>query len=609
MLAGLRANTKIVLWIVVVGFIGCIFAGWGRGIQTSRRGPERGIIGRVDGVNIAYREFNEEFVGRLRAYAERTGSEISETTRDAIREETWNVMVTNVLIDNEIERLGIDVSSDHVFEVLWNNPPQAVAQSPTFQDENGEFSFDLYHREIQLHPERWEGVADMYHQSIQRQLLQQEVQAGAFVSDNELWDEFVAESEKVRVSYVDIDPRRIDGAPLMPTEDETREYFAAHRAEYEEPEAIVLNYVTFPREASPDDELDVSRRAEELAAVARDGEDFAELAKSYSDGPSGPEGGDLGWFGEGAMVTEFDQAAFALGVGEISDPVKTRFGYHIIKVEEKRRQDGKDEIRARHILLEIGPSEETLASLEEAAVELETLAEEEEGLSVAADTLGLTVESTPPFVNDAYIPGIGNIRPAVVTAFEADPGTILGPFLTRGGYHVFEVTQKTPARVPTYDDLATRAEDAGMQHPVLLDLLEERRGERAMAIAQEVADAVRGGATLEEASAERGYTVRQTEPFSRRERVRGVGGPGEFTGTSFGTRLGETSGVVETSEPRRFFVLRVDEKIPPVQELFAEQEADLRLQLYRREQIDLFSGWLAGLTAEAKIADYRNRYF
>ena len=97
----------------------------------------------MDGVNIAYREFNEEFVGRLRAYAERTGSEISETTRDAIREETWNVMVTNVLIDNEIERLGIDVSSDHVFEVLWNNPPQAVAQSPTFQDENGEFSFDL----------------------------------------------------------------------------------------------------------------------------------------------------------------------------------------------------------------------------------------------------------------------------------------------------------------------------------------------------------------------------------------------------------------------------------------------------------------------------------
>jgi peptidyl-prolyl cis-trans isomerase D len=608
MLDTLRSNTKIILWIVVVGFIGFIFAGWGRGIQTARRGPERGVIGRVDGVSITYQEFNEEFTGRLRAYVERTGSDVSEATRDAIREETWNTIVTNILIDNEIERLGIDVPGDHVFDVLWNNPPAAVYQSPAFQDENGEFSFDAYHREIQLHPERWEGVADMYHRSLQRQLLQQEVQAAAFVSDNEIWDEFLAGNERVRVSYIEVDPRRIDAAPLKPTEEEAREYFAAHRTDYQEPEAIVLDYVTFPREPSADDELDVRRRAQELTAVARDGEDFAELAKAYSEGPSGPEGGDLGWFGKGTMVTEFEEAAFALAAGEISDPVKTRFGYHIIKVEEKRRQDGNDEIWARHILLNIEPSEETLVSLEDEAVELSTLAQEE-GLSVAADTLGLAVESTPPFGNETHIPGVGNMRPAVVAAFEADPGQILGPFVNREGYFVFEVVRRIPERLPTYENLAAAASDAGREHPAVLDLIEQRRADRARAIAQAIAAAVQGGATLEGAGAEHGYPVRQTDPFTRRERVRGIGGPSEFAGTSFGMRPGETSGAVETSDPQRFFVIRVDEKTPATQELFAEQEAELRTQLYRREQIDLFSGWLTDLTARARIDDYRNRYF
>lgn len=608
MLDTLRSNTKIILWIVVIGFVGFIFAGWGRGIQTSRRGPERGVIGRVDGINITYQDFNDELTERLRAYSERAGGDISESTRGALREEAWNAIVTNILIDNEIDRLQIDVPNDHVFDVLWGNPPVAVYQSPAFQDENGEFSFEIYHREIQLHPERWEGVADMYRQQLRRQLLQQEIQAAAFVSDNEVWDEFAAQNEKVRVSYVDVDPRRIDGAPLTPTEDEARAYFRDHSADYEQPAAIVLDYVEFAREASEDDVLDAERRAQELAQIARDGEDFAELAKAYSEGPSAPEGGDLGWFGRGAMVKEFEDAAFALRTGEISDPVKTRFGYHIIKVEEKRRQDGEDEIHARHILVNVNPSEETLVALEEAAVGLGTLAQEK-GLSEAAAELGLTVQTTPPFPEGAYIPGIGSMRPAVVAAFESKPGAVLGPFVTRGGYYVLELIQKIPAHVPTYEDLAEQATQAGTQHPALSDLLDERRAERAREAAQAIAEAVQGGATLEDAAAEHGYVVRQTEPFTRKERVRAVGGPNEFTGTSFGLDRGETSGVVETTDPERFFILRVDEQTPAPQELFAQTEPQLRAELYRREQIALFTSWLEDLMAKAKIDDYRDRYF
>ncbi len=609
MLAALRTNTKVVLWIVVVGFIGFIFAGWGRGLQSSRGGaPERGVIGAVDGVKITYRSFNEELSNRLRSYAERTGSEVSDATRDALRQETWNSMVADILISGEIRRLRIDIPDDHVFDLLWNNPPQQVYQSASFTDENGEFDFDLYHREIQLHPERWEGIAQMYRSSLQRQILQQEIQSGAFVSDNEVWDEFAAANEKVRVSYVDIDARRIDAAPLMPIAEEARTYFDSNRAEYEQPPTAVLRYVEFPKTASPADEEDLRTFLADLAAVTRDGEDFAELAKTYSQGPSAPNGGDLGWFGRGQMVEEFDNAVFALDVGEVSEPVRTQFGYHIIKVEDRRGRGDEEEVMARHILLKLGPSEETLMDIENRAVELVKLAEET-GFEAAADSLEFEVGTTTPFEDDRMIPGVGEMRPAVVISFENDPGFTFGPFVSRDAYFVFEVAERNDARLPTYDDLAAEAEERGAKHPAVLALLQERRSDKAHATAQRIAEAVRTGSSLEEAAAAEELIVEQSEPFSRRDHVRRIGRTNEFVGTSFGIRTGETSGVVAVGDPPHYFVLRVDEKTASDRQLFTEQHAELRQQLLRREQIDLFTSWLEGLTAAADIDDYRERYF
>ncbi len=608
MLAALRKNTKAFLWVVVVAFVGFIFAAWGRGLQRSQRGPERGLIGRVEGTPIEYREFNEAYRQNLQTYAQRTGTEVDEQTAQAIRSETWNQLVNEVLIQQEIERLGINVPDQYVFDTLWNQPPQFIYESPAFQDEEGNFSFDLYHREIQLNPERWEGIAEMYRNTLKQQILTQEIQAGAFVTDAELWQEWVAQNETATVSYVAVDPRTIDREGLAPTEDEARSYFNSNRRDYEVPERVVLEYVEFRREPTEEDEADVRNRLADLAESVRQGEDFAELASIYSEGPSRAEGGDLGWFGRGQMVSEFEEVAFSLEEGEVSDPFRTEFGYHIVLVEDTRTEDGEPMVKARHILMEVVPSEETLVAVEQAVSEFAELATDE-GLVDAADEKNYEVRTTEPFADGRMIPGIGGLRPAVKMAFDSEEETILGPYVTPDAYYVFEVAEKLPSRVPTYDELAREAEETGGQHPAVRDLTRERMAERARQLAEDVEQSVASGNRLEEAAALHDLTVREVGPFTRRDPVPGVGQQNAFVGTAFGLRTGQTSGVVEVDEPTRFYVLRVESRTAANQQAFEEQKEQLRQQLVQVERMELFAAWLEGLRDGAEIDDFRDLYF
>ncbi len=124
-----------------------------------------------------------------------------------------------------------------------------------------------------------------------------------------------------------------------------------------------------------------------------------------------------------------------------------------------------------------------------------------------------------------------------------------------------------------------------------------------------MAAAVASGATLEEAAEERGYTVRETNLFSRRDYVPGVGRGNAFVGAAFGLRTGETSGVIATESPERFYVLRVEEKVAADQAAFVEAQEQIRGQLLQRERAELFTGWLEGLMATANIEDFRDSFF
>ncbi len=185
----------------------------------------------------------------------------------------------------------------------------------------------------------------------------------------------------------------------------------------------------------------------------------------------------------------------------------------------------------------------------------------------------------------------------------------IGPYITPDAYYMFQVAEKLPSVLPTYDDLAGELRGDNPEHPAATALTLERQSDSAQSVAEEMAAAVRAGRHLEDAAEALGYQVTQSQPFSRKDYVPGVGSGNEFVGVSFGLRTAQTSGAVHVENPDRYYVIRVEEKTAASQQEFAEQEASLRSQLLQREQMQVFSAWLEDLMAEATINDYRDSFF
>jgi peptidyl-prolyl cis-trans isomerase C len=137
--------------------------------------------------------------------------------------------------------------------------------------------------------------------------------------------------------------------------EESQAFFQEHKDEYVQEETVHARHILFrvAEDASPEDDQKAKTRANAVLAKAKKGEDFATLAQEYSEGPTKDKGGDLGYFGRGKMLKPFEDAAFQLKVGEVSDLVRTRFGYHIIKVEDRKAakrlsyDEAKDQVKQR----------------------------------------------------------------------------------------------------------------------------------------------------------------------------------------------------------------------------------------------------------------------
>lgn len=273
--------------------------------------------------------------------------------------------------------------------------------------------------------------------------------------------------------------RSLQSAPTMAiTEEELREFYEKERGQLEtRPELLTLEQVFIQPGATEDAWAEAEATADSLLAEIRAGADFAEIAEAHSDDPgSAAEGGDLGWFRRGRMIPEFERKAFALRDGQISEPVKTDVGYHIIKKERSR----PGEVRARHILITPELSDDDTRSAEERAREVLRRAREGESMLVLYEEFGDTVlpaeaVMSRPEIQENPLPGYSDNLDAV------QEGELIGPFETRiRGLRVYAVVRVKEIREEgefTFEDLREQIREALQEQKAVQRILDRLRSE------------------------------------------------------------------------------------------------------------------------------------
>ena len=493
MLNYIRKKTKTFLYITVP-LIVVSFILWGSFPGLGEKGSR--ILLKVNGEKVSLHKFMnyyENFMERMRAnFGGRDLSELQDLLN--FKQQALDGMIQEMLLQHEIERLHVTVSDEEVQDYL--------KRDPSFYTDG---KFDPAKWNMVLSNPQIDVIAENVREALIMQKFMDIVQSAARVTEEEIAREYQRRNEKADVEFIALNSSDFAGDVEISPE-ELEAYYEANKMRYIEPPKVKLEFVELEKKPSEEDAIAAKKHVDGILERIRAGDDFGELAAFYSDDASTKNnGGDLGFFGKGQMVPEFEEVAFSLKPGEVSDVVKTKYGYHIIKVEEIKGEGDEKQVRARQILVKIEPSEETLLSLEEKAIECTTLARSS-SLKEAASQMQLKASTTLQFDETAKaIPGIGYAPEIAEEIPKLEEGKISEMISTSKAFYVIQLLERTPERVPELEEI---------KEPVHAALLLEKALNLAKARAEEIIAEINENGTKPSEIA--GIpTPQDSEPFTR----------------------------------------------------------------------------------------------
>ncbi len=609
-------HLKIVLWFVVAVFILLIFVDWGTG--RGQRGT-RGAAVRVG--NTTYTE--AEFLRRVRANEDRFrqlyGNQWEQLrSRINLAEQTAAELIQRALLVQEARRAGLVVSDDEL--------RQRILSYPAFRREDGGFvgpeAYARILRAFQTTPEEFERELreDLLIEKLQRlfedgvavtdaevtEALRRQRESASFdlyllraasfrgdvdASDAEIAAYYEAHREEFRrpeqrvLRYLLVSPATL--RRLLPvSEEELRSYYDAHRDEFSEDEMARARHILIrvAPEASPEEVAKARAKAEAIARMARAGANFAELARKHSDDQgSRDRGGDLGWFGRGRMVKEFEEAVFSAKPGEIVGPIRSQFGFHVIKVEGHRParvlpfEEAKDRVRWRVAEGRAAAEAEARARALAERLRREPPADEAAWQKIADEDEAVSLNVTPPFAKDEVIPGIGDDEELRSEVFAAKPGEIGGPHSAGPGWIVWQLAEVKPAGIPPLSEV---------REQVAAKVLQEKALEKAREAAGQLAEAWRGGADAARLEKIAGGPAVTVTEHRRGQPIPGAGRSPEVDRAVFLAKVGDVVGPVVVGE-RAVAVARITglKKLSPEELRSLKPAQRQRLRAERARQL------------------------
>jgi peptidyl-prolyl cis-trans isomerase D len=607
----MRREKKLVLGLflapLILGLVAYLIPTggvWGTGISES-------VLAKVGNAEVSTAAFTNAYQRFLRSNRIPLDRQFLKTLQ--IDQQILNQLISRELILSEAKRLGIDATANEI--------QQRILSMPYFLD-NGNFLFNRYEAILRQNGMTVQEFEDGIRIDIIQEKLRNLITDSVMVSEKTLEDEYRTKNEKVKVNYVAFEPAMFTDS-VTPTEPDLKTYFDKNKETYRVPEQRKISYlfidagkirnslrisdaemknyyeqnlqsfqlpervraahILFKTEGkSPEEAEKIKAKATEILARVKKGEDFAALAKKYSeDGGSASQGGDLGFFGRGQMVPEFENAAFTLKEGTVSDLVTTKYGFHIIKVLERQsaRTQTFDEV-ASTIRLTLLQKKADQAAQELADKAYSRIRNNQTVEQVSKD-LNLPIEATGFFTQGASIAGIGNSQELSSKVFDMKLKEIGSPVRVPNGFIIPRLLEKKAPYLPELSEVRSKVEQ---------DFRASKAIEIAKSKAQEFANKAKGRGDFETLAKKYGATPKASEDFTRNGNIPDLGSSAPLDSFAFSANPGDVSSPIQIGQKQ--VVVQLKEKTSIKPEDLAKAKDTLRDSLLAQKKEQVFQAYL-----------------
>ncbi len=598
MLRTMREKTKIIMLILAVAFIGWLVFDVGMGVSGRGQGVATQNLGVVNGSPISYQEWLQTYQATAEQERQRNpGQSLTREDQKALEDNAFEQLVEARLLAGEYKRRGIVVTDEEIRDAARRYPPEEITSAKDFQTD-GKFDPAKWQRFLAsgTQPEFMLALEQRYRSELPRLKLLEAVTSDIYVPDTKLWTIYRDQHDSVAVKALVINPDQVVAdASLQVTPQDLQAWYDAHKEEMKRPAIAYLSYIGIDKRPQPVDSIAAMARARAVKDSLLRGADFATVARNESaDSGSAAAGGELGTFGHGQMAPAFEQAAFRAPIGQITGPVVTPFGVHLIKVEKRT----KDSVTARHILIPFERTGARLDTLESRADSLDKYAAEQtepaafdsvaREMSLGINRTGPLPQGQPVILGRYRIPDVG------IWAFEAKHGESSPVIETSAAYYVFRLDSLQPAGVPPL---------ASVEPQVRSAVVEEKKRKAAEAIAKDAEQRLASGRTMEQVAQALRLQIQNLGPFARTQNVPVLGTATEGIGVAFRLRVGEKSRLLRG--PNGFFFIEPTRRVRADSAAFEKQKDDERFNVIRAARQVRVQAYLESLRREAKVVDNR----
>ena len=611
-------------WLIkiLLGAIVIVFVFWGVGSFRAQRG---GRVALVNGDQITLDEYREAYNNLIERLRRRLGNNLDDAMikQLQVKRQALNQLIDNKLLVQEAEKLNFRVSKKELAD--------AISHIAAFQSA-GTFDSRLYRGvldRLRMTPEAFE---EAQKNAMLIDKLKTLITSSAKVSDQEALDWYDWINASVNIDFVLFDPGRYKD--IHPSEEEIKTFFENHKENYKTDAMVKVRYLKFdakaylPKVELSDEEVreyydeniesfetpktvearhilikvdqnadpktvkKAKERALKIMKLAREGKNFAELAKKYSEGPTRDKGGYLGTFKKEAMVKPFADVAFSLKAGEISEPVRTRFGWHIIKVEKVNKasttsfDDAEKGIRKKL-------SEDMAKSL--AYDDAETVSDnlfQKEDLINAAKERKMKILTTDFFSRKGPIKGISDPSEFASVAFNLDVEEISNVHEYENGYYILQVIDKIQPKIPALEKVKEK---------VKLDLIKETQDEKAKADSETLLAALKSGKTIQTESKKFNLKPETTGFFKRNGSIPKIGFEREIGDVAFElTDKNPFPGHVIKGS-KGYYVIQFKGRKISDPENFTKEKEDIKNRLLAQKKSSMFDALLAQIKSKSDI--------